>query len=111
MRHARLLAALLAGAFTLTALPPEVVAGMPSGGGTAQPGARWLADIAAGWTHRVLWSDSRAVALRIESRRDDGSFSRRVTVAVAVAPSASVAAPPWSDIASYTRKEYDDFVD
>lgn len=88
-------------------VPPEVVAGMPGGRGTAQPGARWLADHADGWTHRVLWSDSRAVALRIESTRDDGSFSRRVTVA----PSASAAALPWSDIASYTQKEYDDFMD
>ncbi len=92
-------------------VPPEVVAGMPSGLGTAQPGARWLADHADGWTHRVLWSDSRAVALRIESTRDDGSFSRRVTVAVTVVPAVSAAASPWSDIAAYTQKEYDDFMD
>ncbi len=90
-------------------VPPEVVARMPSGRGTAQPGARWLADHADGWTHRVLWSDARSVALRIESSRDDGSFSRRVTVAVA--PSTRDGESPWSDLGSYTQKEYDDFMD
>lgn len=90
-------------------VPPEVVAAMPSGRGTAQPGTRRLADRADGWTHRVLWSDVQGIALRVESSRDDGSFSRRVSVAIA--SSGAATRPPWFGIDAYAQKQYDDFMD
>jgi hypothetical protein len=68
--------------------------------------ARWRTERAGGWSHRVLWSDAQQLALRVESQRDDGSVRRVVSV--------TRAAPgdlPWSGIAGYTQKEYDDFMD
>lgn len=90
-------------------VPPQVVATMAAVKERAAPGARWVGDRGDGWTHRVLWSDSREVALRIESARDDGSFRR--TVSVALQPVASGQPLPWRNLASYTQKEYDDFMD
>lgn len=90
-------------------VPPQVVAGMTFVRGAASPGSRWLGDHGGGWTHRVLWSDAREIALHIESSRDDGSFRR--TVSVVLQPVASGRLLPWRDLASYTQREYDDFMD
>lgn len=90
-------------------VPPQVVAAMTAAREAATPGTRWLGDRGDGWTHRVLWSDRRELALRIESARDDGSFRR--TVSVVLQPVAIGQQVPWRDLASYTQKEYDDFMD
>ena len=90
-------------------VPPQVVAAMTVVRGAASPGSRWLGDHGDGWTHRVLWSDARAIALHIDSARDDGSFRR--TVSVVLQPVAGGRSLPWRDLGSYTQKEYDDFMD
>ena len=72
----------------------------------AAGGAGWRVEKAKGWSHRVLWSPAQQLALRVESQRDDGS-TRRVVSVVPVAPGAL----PWSGLAAYEQKEYDDFMD
>jgi hypothetical protein len=69
--------------------------------------AVWHEEKAPGWSHRVLWSEARQVALRVESQRSDGSF-RRVVSVEPVAPTGGL---PWKDLATFTQKEYDDFMD
>ena len=49
------------------------------------------------------------MALRVESTRDDGSVQRRVTVQLL--PAAPARPAPWSQLADYTPKQYDDFMD
>jgi len=91
-------------------VPPQVIAAMhelPARG--AEAGSRWVGERAAAWTHKVLWSDRRQVALRTESSRDDGSFRRVVSVAPAVA--AGSRRLPWLGIDGWTQKDYDDFMD
>ncbi len=105
-------------------VPPSLVERLPaedsSADAAAQPGAvgrrgavaqgaRWRVQKVGDWTHRVLWSDAQQLALRIESRRADGSFERTV-VATPQAPRAA-AALPWRDLTSYTTRQYDDFLD
>ncbi|HEY2928633.1 hypothetical protein [Piscinibacter sp.] len=86
-------------------VPPSVVARMPV---TMNSGAAvWHEEKAPGWSHRVLWSEARQVALRVESQRSDGSF-RRVVSVEPVAPTGGL---PWKDLATFTQKEYDDFMD
>lgn len=95
-------------------VPPALVERMaPERGGAApSPSARgdaWRVQKTDGWTHRVLWSPRRQVALRIESRSDDGRSSR----SVAALPQAAVpaAALPWRGIEGYAQREYGDFMD
>ena len=70
---------------------------------------QWLTDFSQGWSHKVLWSSSRQLALRVESTRDDGSVQRRVTVQLL--PAAPGKPAPWSQLTDYTPKQYDDFMD
>ena len=92
-------------------VPPSLVARMPLEPGTAAAagGARWHVQHAGGWTHRVLWSARRQVALRIESRSDDGRASR--TVSVQPRPPLPSAALPWRAVDGWTQREYGDFMD
>ena len=85
-------------------VPAEVARRMTRG--AAQGDARWLADRRDGWSHRVLWSESRRLALRVESRSDDGSVAR--TVEVRLQPKA---AAPWTQLGGYEHKRYDDYMD
>jgi hypothetical protein len=85
---------------------PAAVAGRMQSAPGRSGDARWRTERAGGWSHRVLWSDARQLALRVESQRDDGSVRRIVSVTPA-APGAL----PWAGIAGYTQKEYDDFMD
>lgn len=90
-------------------VPPAAVQAMkPSG--TSSASGRWLTQRSDGWTHRVLWSPSKQLALKVESQRDDGSVRRVVNVKllpdVAVRP-----AGPWEALAGYAQKRYDDFMD
>ena len=88
-------------------VPPSLVARMPAQAGPAGAGGVWHVETDKDWSHRVLWSEARQMALRVESRRIDGSVSRVVTVEPAPAP----AALPWQAVSGYTQKEYDDFMD
>lgn len=67
----------------------------------------WHVEKTREWSHRVLWSAQKQVALRVESERADGSFRRTVTVE----PVAAAAALPWAGLSGYAQKEYDDFMD
>ena len=86
-------------------VPATVVERMSAAQGRAGA-AQWRTEQAQGWSHRVLWSASKQVALRIESRRDDGG-ARRVVTAVPVAARGL----PWQGVEAYAQKEYDDFMD
>jgi hypothetical protein len=82
-------------------VPPAVIArmGAPSNG--------WRCEQAKGWSHRVRWSEVRQLPTQVESRRDDDSIRRIVSIA----PSAPAKSLPWVGLADYTQKEYDDFTD
>lgn len=89
-------------------VPPALVERMSSAGvGGAKTG--WRSENANGWSHRVQWSEARQVALRVESRRADGSTRRVVSVVPAMTVVAS--ALPWNRIVGYVEKDYDDFMD
>ena len=86
-------------------VPPSVAQTMVLRAGGTKEG-QWLTDHSQGWSHKVLWSASRQLALRVESTRDDGSVQRLVTVQLLPAKLA-----PWSQLTEYTPKQYDDFMD
>lgn len=90
-------------------VPPALIASLPVQA-DAETGSQWHVQKNDGWTHRVLWSWSKQVALRIESRRDDGSVNRVVTLKPATALPASQL--PWNEgVAGYQQMVYDDFMD
>ena len=89
-------------------VPPSVAHTMVLRAGGSKEG-QWLTDHSQGWSHKVLWSASRQLAMRVESTRDDGSVQRRVTVQLLPATLAKPA--PWSQLTEYTPKQYDDFMD
>lgn len=87
-------------------VPPEMVAKMkPDGNGPN--GAVWRRERDKEWSHRVLWSQAKQVALQIESSKVDGTFTRTVTVT----PSTRGAVLPWTVLAKYEKKTYDDYQD
>jgi len=85
---------------------PAVLAKSMKAGASAGD-AQWRTDKRDGWSHRVLWSESRQLAMKVESVRDDGSVRRLVTVQLK--PVAAKA--PWDQLAGYAQKRYDDFMD
>lgn len=89
-------------------VPPSVTQTMVLRAGGTKEG-QWLTDHSQGWSHKVLWSASRQLALRVESTRDDGSVQRRVTVQWL--PAAPARPAPWSQLTDYAPKQYDDFMD
>lgn len=91
-------------------VPPLLIAAMPQEAtGSPIAGARWHVQREQGWTHRVLWSPALQVALRIESRRDDGSASRTVVLEPAAASTPRQA--PWVGLERWTQREYGDYLD
>lgn len=95
-------------------VPASVVATMtldPAAAPVTSPvNARWYVDASDGWVHRVLWSDAWQLALRIDSRRDDGSLVRTVRVD----PASTTSRPgvwPWQDLAGFERRRYDEYLD
>lgn len=91
-----------------TIVPPAVVQAMKAeGAGTA--GGQWRSERNQGWSHRVLWSQAEQLALRVDSRRDDGSVRRTVTVRLQ--PAASGLPAPWQSLAGYASKHYDEYMD
>ena len=93
-------------------VPPSVALSMKPTSGTS-PQGRWLADRSDGWSHRVLWSDAKQLAMKVESQRDDGSIRRVVSLRLLPASSSrsTNAAPPWQAVGGFTQKNYDDFMD
>jgi hypothetical protein len=89
-------------------VPPAVVQTMAAAGAATAAG-QWRSERNQGWTHRVRWSEAKQIALRTESRRDDGSFTRRVTVTLR--PVAAGAAAPWDALAGYQLRQYDEYMD
>jgi hypothetical protein len=90
-------------------VPPSLLKSMTRAEGTAPAGASWYVQHIQGWTHRVLWSPALQVALRIESRSDDGTTRR--TVALRPQPAMPPGKLPWLDLERWTQREYDDFLD
>ena len=95
-------------------VPASVVATMtvdPAAAPVTSPvNARWYVDASDGWVHRVLWSDAWQLALRIDSRRDDGSLVRTVRVD----PASTTTRPdiwPWQDLTGFERRRYDEYLD
>lgn len=88
-------------------VPPALARKMAVQASGAPEGASWRVQKAQGWTHKVLWADAKQIALRIESERDDGSFSRKVTVELTPTPGAA----PWHALQRYENREYDDYLD
>lgn len=90
-------------------VPPAAVQAMKPSAATSALGV-WMTQRSDGWSHRVLWSPSRQLALKVESQRDDGSIRRVVNVKLLPAV-AGVPAAPWEALAGYAQKRYDDFMD
>jgi hypothetical protein len=89
-------------------VPPSVIERMPVLASASKDASSvWHVEKNGQWSHRVLWSTQKQVALRIESERLDGGYKRTVTVETA----APAAALPWNGLSSYVQKEYDDFMD
>jgi hypothetical protein len=88
---------------------PKVIAQMPlSARSSTVPGARWRERERNGRFERVLWDDSRQVALVIETGDRNGQEYQRIEAHPV--PKAS-AASPWSRLAGFSQKEYADFLD
>lgn len=90
-------------------VPPAAVQAMQPSAATSTLG-RWMTERSDGWSHRVLWSQSRQLALKVESQRDDGSVRRVVSVKL-LPDVAGGSAAPWEALAGYAQKRYDDFMD
>jgi hypothetical protein len=75
----------------------------------AMPGAVWHEEVRGAWFNRVLWSESRQIALEIESGTRDGSVLRRTRVSLL--PSTPAVKLPWRDLKTLAQREYDDFMD
>ena len=88
-------------------VPPGVVANMTPAGPGAN-GAVWRTEKARDWTHRVLWSNTLQVALHVESKRADGSFTRTIRVKPTSALNTTL---PWSKLGTFEQKKYDDYMD
>ena len=89
-------------------VPAAVVQAMKAQAGST-PAGQWRSERNQGWAHRVLWSELNQLALQTESQRDDGSFSRRVSVRLR--PLAFGAPAPWDGLADYQARQYDDYMD
>ncbi len=87
-------------------VPPGLIAQMKPLDRPSEEGI-WREQREKGWTHRVLWSEQRQVALRVESVKDDGSYRRVVVLKPAAAP----ARAPWTGLDRFEQKVYDDFLD
>lgn len=88
-------------------VPPDLIAKMKSAG-AGPAGGVWRVEQTKDWAHRVLWSEAKQIALQIESKKTDGSFSRTIRVQPgAVIPTTF----PWSKLSDFEQKKYDDYMD
>lgn len=88
-------------------VPPALIDALPVAKNVCGGGDAWRVQKNGGWSHCVRWSAARQVALRIESRSDDGRTSRSVTLL----PQAAAAVLPWRAVDGYDQREYNDFMD
>lgn len=79
----------------------------PLEGRAAPRGARWLEHREAGVYVRVLWSDALALALEVESGRDDGSRARRLKLQLEPLPSPL----PWAGTERLVTRDISDYRD
>ncbi|WP_175029753.1 hypothetical protein [Burkholderia lata] len=77
------------------------------------PGTRWYEQAVdtpgARGMNRILWSEKLQAPLSVEYRSADGRVVRKLTLTPA--PAARRETLPWQSLASYTRKEYADYLD
>ncbi|AYQ42291.1 hypothetical protein BLA9940_00505 [Burkholderia aenigmatica] len=77
------------------------------------PGTRWYEQAVdtpgARGVNRILWSEKWQVPLSVEYRSADGRVVRKLTLTPT--PAARRETLPWQTLASYTRKEYADYLD
>ncbi|MCA8066528.1 hypothetical protein [Burkholderia sp. AU38729] len=77
------------------------------------PGTRWYEQAVdtpgARGVNRILWSETLQAPLSVEYRSADGRVVRKLTLTPA--PAARRETLPWQTLASYTRKEYADYLD
>ena len=92
-----------------TAVVPPAVARSMKADGVATAVGQWRSERNQGWTHRVLWSENRQLALRVQSQRDDGSVQHTVTVRLLPPGAGQIA--PWQALAGCTPTRYDEFMD
>ncbi len=90
-------------------VPPSIVQDLQPEGAATAAGQRWRVERSQGWTHRVLWSEPKQIALDVLSRSDDGRVRRRVTVQLSALT--SVRFLPWEQLVGYESKRYDEFMD
>lgn len=81
----------------------------PLAGRTAPAGAVWLGERRADHYLRVLWSQTLALPLRIESGHPDGSLTRTIVVQPERLPRAGQL--PWQQLGDYLYKDYNDLLD
>ncbi|VWD48443.1 hypothetical protein [Burkholderia contaminans] len=77
------------------------------------PGTRWYKQAVdtpgARGVNRILWSETLQAPLSVEYRSADGRVVRKLTLTPAAAARRETL--PWQALASYTRKEYADYLD
>ncbi|MBN3730508.1 hypothetical protein [Burkholderia sp. Tr-20390] len=77
------------------------------------PGTRWYEQAVdtpgARGVNRILWSETLQAPLSVEYRSADGRVVRKLTLTPAAAARRETL--PWQALASYTRKEYADYLD
>ncbi|MDN7491496.1 hypothetical protein QZM35_27640 [Burkholderia sp. AU45274] len=77
------------------------------------PGTRWYEQAidtpGARGVNRILWSETLQAPLSVEYRSADGRVVRKLTLTPAAAARRETL--PWQALASYTRKEYADYLD
>lgn len=73
----------------------------------APQGARWYETRRANLTVRVLWDDLHEFPRKIESVGANGLYRSTVTAM----PQAMPATLPWTQLKTFARKEYTDFLD
>ena len=90
-------------------VPAALVHRMKAIGSGAGGDMQWHSERGDGWSYRVLWSERQQLAMRVESRRIDGSASR--TISVRLVPRDAIVPAPWTRVTSYAQKQYDDYMD
>ncbi|VWC73059.1 hypothetical protein BLA39750_00700 [Burkholderia lata] len=93
--------------------PPSQLKRLPVAKRGDAPGTRWYEQAVdtpgARGVNRILWSEKLQAPLSVEYRSADGRVVRKLTLTPA--PAARRTPLPWQTLASYTRKEYADYLD
>ena len=90
-------------------IEPASIAAMTKLNKPAPVGATWYEESKGTHYNRVLWSQAKQIALKIESGTRDRSVYRSTTVKLLpLTPTASL---PWVNLVKLIQHEYDDFMD